>query len=128
MRFGTTGDANTYYQNGIKASMKSVGMTDAEITTYFTANPTVVALSGTTDNKLSQIITQKYIASVGNAIESYNDYRRTGYPVLTQPLTTAGDDPTTLPTRYSYPTSEGASNPNQPNPRPKTNVKVWWAL
>jgi hypothetical protein len=128
LRFGVTGDPNTYYQNGIKASMKAVGMTDAEITAYFTANPTIVTLAGTTDQKLQQIITQKYIASVGNAIESYNDYRRTGYPVLTPPLTTAGDDPTVFPQRYPYTTAEGASNPNQPNPRPKTSVKVWWQL
>ncbi|HTE12719.1 MAG TPA: SusD/RagB family nutrient-binding outer membrane lipoprotein [Chitinophagaceae bacterium] len=128
LRFGTTGDPNVYYQNGIKASMKSVGMTDAEIAAYFAANTAVVTLTGTANNKLMQIITQKYIASAGNAIESYNDYRRTGYPVLTQPLTTAGDDPSTLPTRFSYTTSEGASNSNQPNPKPKTNVKIWWAL
>jgi hypothetical protein len=108
--------------------MKSAGLTDPQITAYFAANPTVVTLAGTTDQKLQQIITQKYIASVGNAIESYNDYRRTGYPVLTPPIITEGDDPNTFPRRYPYTTSEGAANPNQPNPRPKTNVKVWWAL
>jgi Starch-binding associating with outer membrane len=128
LRFGVTGDPNAYYQNGIKASMKSTGMTDAEITAYFTANPGVVTLSGTIQQQLQQIITQKYIASVGNAIESYNDFRRTGYPNLTQPLQTAGDDPNTFPQRFPYTSQEGASNPNQPNPRPKTGVKVWWAL
>ena len=128
LRFGTTGDPNVYYQNGIRAAMKSTGMTDAEITAYFTANPTIVTLSGTVTQKLQQIITQKYIASVGSAIESYNDYRRTGFPVLTPPLTTAGDDPNVFPQRYPYTTQEGTSNPNQPNPRPKTTVKVWWAL
>jgi Starch-binding associating with outer membrane len=128
LRFGTTGDPNTYYQNGIKASMKATGMTDSEITAYFTANPAIAALSGTTDEKLQQIITQKYIASIGNALESYNDHRRTGYPLLTPPLVTAGDDPNVFPQRYPYTNSEGTSNPNQPNPRPRTTVKVWWAL
>lgn len=128
LRFGTTGDANTYYQAGIKASMKAAGLTDTEITAYFTTNPTVVTLIGTTTDKLKQIITQKYISLVGNAYESYNDYRRTGYPALTAPLTTEGDDPNTMPRRYPYTTSEGNANPNQPNPRPLTNVKVWWAL
>jgi hypothetical protein len=128
LRFGVTGDANTYYQNGIRAAMKSAGLTDAEITAYFTANPTIVTLTGTTTEKLQQIIIQKYIASVGNAIESYNDYRRTGYPVLPMPLTTAGDDPNVFPQRFPYTTGEGTTNPNQPNPRPKTTVKVWWAL
>ena len=108
--------------------MKSTGMTDAEINAYFAAHATIVNLTGTNAQKLEQIIVQKYIASVGNAIESYNDFRRTGYPVLTQPLTTGGDDPTIFPQRYPYTTQEGASNPNQPNPRPKTSVKVWWAL
>lgn len=128
LRFGTIGDPNTYYQSGIRAAMKSAGLSDAEINAYFTANPSVVTLSGTDTQKLQQIITQKYIASVGNAIESYNDYRRTGYPVLAPPLVTEGDDPTTLPQRYPYTNDEGSSNQNQPNPRPKTNVKVWWAL
>lgn len=126
--YGTTGDPNTYYQNGIRASMISTGISTADINAYFAANPTIVNLSGTTQQKLQQIITQKYIASVGNAIESYNDYRRTGYPVLTPPLQTAGDDPNTFPRRFPYTTDEGTANPNQPNPRPKTNVKVWWAL
>src|SRR6185436_7919995 len=86
LRFGIPGSPNTYFQNGIRASMTSVGMTTAEIDAYFTANPSIVTLSGTDQQKLSQIITQKYIASVGNAIESYNDYRRTGYPVLAKPM------------------------------------------
>jgi hypothetical protein len=128
LRFGISGDPNNYYQMGIKGSMISAGMSTADINAYFAANPSIVNLSGTTDEKLKQIITQKYIASVGNAIESYNDYRRTGYPVLATPLTTSGDDPNTLPRRYPYTTLEGTSNPNQPNPRPKTNLKVWWAL
>ncbi len=128
LRFGVTGDPNAYFQNGIRASMKSVGLTDAEINSYFTANPSIVNLSGTDAQKLEQIIVQKYIASVGNAIESYNDLRRTGYPVLAMPLQTAGDDPNVFPRRYPYTISEGSANPNQPNPRPKTTVKVWWAL
>jgi hypothetical protein len=70
LRFGATGDPNTYYQNGIRASMKSTGMTDAEVNAYFTANPTIVTLSGTAAQKLQQIITQKYIASNANAVES----------------------------------------------------------
>lgn len=128
LRWGTAGDPNVYYQNGIKAAMKSAGLTDAEITTYFTNNPTIVNLTGSAETKLTQIIIQKYISSMGNAIESYNDFRRTGYPALPAPVVTAGDDPNVFPNRYPYTTQEGSSNPNQPNPRPKTTQKVWWAL
>jgi hypothetical protein len=125
---GTTGNANTLYQEGIRASMRKTGMTDAEINTYFADNPTVVTLSGTTEDQRRQIITQKYIAWVGNGVEAYNDYRRTGYPVLALSQNAAGDDPNSIPKRIPYSGDEAARNPNQPNPRPLTNVKVWWAL
>lgn len=126
--FGTPGDANALYQEGIRASMSKVGMTTAEIDNYFATNPTVVTLSGSTEEKRKQIITQKYIAWTGNGIEAWNDYRRTGYPVLALSQNAAGDDPNTIPKRLPYNGDEAARNPNQPNPRPLTNVKVWWAL
>ncbi len=124
---GTPGTANTYYQAGITASMQKVGMTAAEITNYFTTNPTVVTLSGTPAQQLQQIITQKYIAWIGNGIEAFNDYRRTGYPVLALVNNPAGDNPNVIPTRLPYTPAELSRNPNAPNPRPKTDVKLWWA-
>ncbi|MEP6711176.1 MAG: SusD/RagB family nutrient-binding outer membrane lipoprotein [Ferruginibacter sp.] len=124
---GTTGVANTYYQAGITASMQKVGMTAAEITNYFATNPAVVILSGTTEEQRLQIITQKYISWIGNGIEAFNDYRRTGYPVLTLVNNAAGDNPNVIPTRLPYTTTELSSNPNAPNPRPKTDVKLWFA-
>jgi len=125
---GTPGDPNTYYQTGIRTNMLKIGMTQAEIDTFFVRNPTVVTLAGTTEDKRKQIITQKYLASIGYPIEVYNDYRRTGYPVLTLPLNAQGDNPNVIPTRLVYPSSELARNPNAPSPRPKTDVKLWWAL
>jgi len=124
---GTPGDPNALYQEGIRASMKKTGLTDAEVNNYFTTNPTVVTLAGTTEQKRAQIITQKYIAWTGNGMEAFNDYRRTGYPVLALSQNASGDDPNTIPTRIPYADDEAARNPNQPNPRPFTNVKLWWA-
>ena len=124
---GTPGDPNALYQAGITASMQKVGMTAAEINTYFTTNPTVVTLAGTTEEKLKQIITQKYIAWIGNGIEAYNDYRRTGYPVLALVNNPQGDNPNVIPTRLTYPNGELARNPNTPNPITRTDVKIWWA-
>jgi len=124
---GTPGNANTYYQAGITASMQKVGMTSTEIANYFATNPTVVTLSGTTEEQRKQIITQKYIAWIGNGIEAYNDYRRTGYPVLALVNNAAGDNPNVIPTRLPYTPAELAANPNAPKPRPKTDVKLWFA-
>lgn len=124
----TPGSANTYYQAGITASMQKVGMTATEITNYFATNPTVVTLTGSTQQMREQIINQKYISLIGNGIEAYNDYRRTGYPVLALPLNPSGDNPNVIPTRLPYTLNELARNPLAPKPRPKTDVKVWWAL
>ena len=128
LMLGTTGDANAHYQAGIKASMQKAGMTTAEIDGYFATNPTIVTLTGTTAEKRQQILTQKYVAWVGNPIEAYNDWRRTGIPVLTLPQNTTGDNPAVIPQRLPYTNNELTRNPEAPNPRPKTDVKVWWAL
>ncbi|HMK05860.1 MAG TPA: SusD/RagB family nutrient-binding outer membrane lipoprotein [Ferruginibacter sp.] len=124
---GTPGVANTYYQAGITASMQKVGMTPVEIANYFATNPLVVTLAGTTEQQRQQIITQKYMSWIGNGIEAYNDYRRTGYPVLTLVNNPAGDNPNVIPTRLPYTITELSSNPNAPKPRPKTDVKLWFA-
>ena len=108
--------------------MLKVGIPLTDITTYFLDNPNVVNLMGTDDEKMKQIITQKYMAWIGNGIEAFNDYRRTGYPTLALPLNPAGDNPTVVPTRLPYAPGELARNPNAPKPRPKTDVKLWWAL
>jgi Starch-binding associating with outer membrane len=120
--------ADSFYRAGIRASMAKVGMTQAEIDTYFATNPTVVSLTGTTPQQVEKIITQKYISWIGNGIEAFNDYRRTGYPALALPLNATGDNPNVVPTRLPYTPAELARNPNAPNPRPKTDVKLWWAL
>ena len=93
---GTAGDPNTWYQAGIKANMTKVGMTTAEIDSYFQDNPTVVTLAGTIEDMRKQIITQKYISWIGNGVEAFNDYRRTGYPVLALPRNAAGHNPNVI--------------------------------
>jgi hypothetical protein len=107
--------------------MQKVGIDTAAISAYFAANPAVVTLSGTPEEQVKQIITQKYIAWIGNGIEAYNDYRRTGYPVLALPLNAGGDNPNVIPARLPYTNQELSRNPNAPNPRPQVDVKLWWA-
>jgi hypothetical protein len=126
IRLGIAGNADSLYKAGITAHMTKIGMTSAEISNYFATNPTIVTLTGTNSDKLIQIVTQKYIVFTGNEIEAYNDYRRTGIPTLTLPLVTQGDNPSVIPKRYPYTLKEQGSNPNAPNPRTRTDVKVWW--
>ncbi|MBD2700998.1 SusD/RagB family nutrient-binding outer membrane lipoprotein [Spirosoma sp. BT702] len=122
---GTAGDPQALYTEGIRASMTLAGLTAAQIDTYLAANPKVATLTGTNAQKLEQIITQKYIAFTGNGIELWNDYRRTGYPVLQNSQNAVGFDGT-RPVRGLYVSQELERNPNFPNPAPQTNVKLWW--
>ena len=72
--------------------------------------------------KLEIIITEYYIASWGNGIEPYNNYRRTGYPSNFQP--TLEENSGAFFYRALYPGSVANNNPNMPsNVRTK---KVFW--
>ncbi|WP_246229644.1 SusD/RagB family nutrient-binding outer membrane lipoprotein [Mucilaginibacter humi] len=124
---GTPGDAQALYTEGITQSMLKTGISQTDVTAYLLAHPTVAILTGSTEAKRQQIITQKYISFVGNGIEAYNDYRRTGYPVLALAQNAQGDDPNSIPKRFAYTANEIQRNPNVPKPQPLTNVKVWWA-
>ena len=123
-----TGTAQSFYQSAIRASMTKAGIADADVTAYFAANPKVAILSGTTEQKRNQIITQKWISWVGNGLEAYNDYRRTGYPRLNPALNPAGDDGI-LPKRFALPLSELTANAGAENQDVNilTSVPVWWA-
>jgi hypothetical protein len=75
-----------------------------------------------TDKKLELIIKEFYIASWGNGIEPYNNYRRTGYPSNFQP--TLEEASGVFFATALYPASAANNNPNMPN-----NVrtkKVFW--
>jgi hypothetical protein len=105
---GAPGTAQTFFTDGITASMTEAGVSAANIATYITANGT---LTGTNAQKLQQIIEEKYIASFGVSIEPWNDWRRTGYPVLSTPTNSiTGGIPRTL----FYPQSEVDLNPKTP--------------
>jgi hypothetical protein len=97
-------------------------------------------LATTTPQKIEAIITQKYIANNFIAShESYNEYRRTGFPVSSTTVTnnpygsfastqSASTRPDKLPTRVQYPTSEFNYNPgNVPNDVKVFSSLIFWA-
>jgi hypothetical protein len=99
--FNIPGTADLHYKNGIMASMNRYGIIGAaagfDFDDYY-SNPSVDYAAAS--NKLERIMEQKWIAS-WLGIESWFDWRRTGYPDLqTGPVTQFGDK---LPLRYMYP-------------------------
>jgi hypothetical protein len=73
--------ADVAYTNGITASLASSKVIAADQVAY-QASPNVLwSAAWTTNEKIMHIINQKWIANYFlNHFESYNDYRRTGYP------------------------------------------------
>ena len=129
---GDDGLAKTYVKEGITSSINkymnmaslfnssSEGYTraeqyDSEAPAWLTTKLTEV---DNTTLDLEYIIIQKYFSRFISP-ESYNDFRRTGFPTIT-PYPNAS-----IPMRYPYPTNERLYNTNLPKGTTK-NTKIWW--
>ena len=99
-----------FYQAGIRESMKMAGVVSTTIQdSYILANG---LLDGSTlEANIAKIITEKYIANYGVALEPWNDWRRTGYPVLVA-VDASIAAATAIPRSLFYPESEVTTNPN----------------
>ena len=86
------------------------------------------------DDMLNHILTQKYVATFWVGVESWVDYRRTGYPALKTDGETAENDGI-LPTRLPYPDTEAYQNGVEHDAaingwlKGSNNMKtkMWWA-
>lgn len=120
------GDAEAYYNNGIKASMLLYGIFDGatiEITnkdqqTLATVNAnvtnylaqTVVDYKGNNTDGLTQILNQKYFALFQQSgLEAFYNWRRTGIPTFHTGVGT-GTPGNVIPKRWKYPTNEKTFN------------------
>ncbi|MEO7923658.1 MAG: SusD/RagB family nutrient-binding outer membrane lipoprotein [Chitinophagaceae bacterium] len=118
---GAPGTAQTFFTDGITASMQEVGATPAEITAYLTTNGTLI---GTNAQKLRQIIEEKYVASFGVSVEPWTDWRRTGYPIISAPANAVLG---TIPRTLFYPQTEIDLNPNNPGQKDAgLQGRVFW--
>ncbi len=109
-------------------------------TTTYKADVLAAFDAATAAKKLEHIITQKWINRIENPVDSYTDYRRTGYPVLFAPApagnvnSVTGPDGKVTPVQcdrlypWSLPfnTNEIALNSNAPPQKVPENYKVFW--
>jgi hypothetical protein len=100
-------DAATHYNNAIKASIKSWGGTDAEVTAYL-AQPEVAyaTAAGTWQQKIGE---QSYYAYYMRGFTSWLTWRRLDYPRL-KAAEKRVTEVNGIPLRYSYPVSEQTLN------------------
>ncbi len=121
-----SGNAETYYQNGIAASFAYYETPlPAD---YFTRPP--IALTGNQAGDLDKILTQKWLMLNTNGHEAWFSVRRTGIPNLIPGPDNFNDD--RYPVRYLYPESEQATNSANYNDAAQRiggddiNSKGWW--
>lgn len=126
----TNEDEQDLYRQGIQLAMAQYGVAAGDITTYL-ASP-AATLAGTDEQKLEQIIVQKWLAVYYNINEGWAEFRRTGYPrIWTGSL--KGDTDGNVPRRVTYPLAESLRNGDNYNAAvsrlsggDKLTSRVWW--
>ncbi|UII29800.1 SusD/RagB family nutrient-binding outer membrane lipoprotein [Fulvivirga ulvae] len=131
----TSEDARTLLADAIDASFAKVNeyaaiagapaISDADRDAYKGA----VLASYDSGDGMEVIMTQKWIASYGNSLTSYADYRRTGFPRLHNGNTDALSvtvQTRDFPVSFPYDTDNLALNPNSPSQRIIALDKVFW--
>lgn len=111
--------AQQAYDKGVEAGMTqwalyptvgniSGSISEDQINEYLSLNP--YNSSGTFEQQLEQISTQKWVSLFGNDYEVYSNWRRTGYPVLA-PVNYPGNvTGGKMFRRFSIPNSENLTN------------------
>lgn len=112
-----TGDESEVMRKAVTASFEQVDYVIANFIKPTQTVPTLATQQSVSDytddvmdlfdaagseRKLEYIITQKWLSSVGAAVDQYTDYRRTGYPILFNPR-----DPVMAPEGFAQPPING---------------------
>ena len=112
-----TGDAQSFYQSGVKAVLAryisvdpsfahGMPMTQSYIDSYFTGD---AAFKTDQNEQLQQIWLQRYLLNfMQDPISAFFDQRRTGYPVfpINSETSLNVNDKNAIPVRWLYPSSE----------------------
>jgi hypothetical protein len=125
--------ASAYYTAGVTGSMMQLGAqvgagpSNAAIAGYLATNPFDPA------NAFLQINSQYWVASFMDENESFANWRRSGYPMLTPVVYPGNVTNGTIPRRFTYPQGEAATNSANYNAAvsglsngDKMTSRVWW--
>ena len=119
LRLGDGIAANAAYEIATRAALERGGVETAEIESYVAQGN---VFPGEDNLTMEHIMKQKWISLwLFQAIEAFNDVRRTGIPAM--------QNPNGQPLRFLYPESEITRNPNTPqniNIITIFSTPVWW--
>ncbi|WP_316822326.1 SusD/RagB family nutrient-binding outer membrane lipoprotein [Pedobacter gandavensis] len=135
-RFGIGGSAADHYRKGLVAGITylkqydgAAAITETVASAYADANPYNAAIG------LQQINTQYWVLNNTKLdfYESWANWRRTGFPVLTPVVYPGNATNGTIPRRFPYPVTEAASNTVNYNAAVSAipggdllTSRVWW--
>jgi hypothetical protein len=131
--------AAQHYANGVSAGIQSLAAFGAAATVspaianaYAAANP----LNVTSTAASLKMINEQYWAVTGtllNFVEAWNNWKRSGYPVLTAVNYAGNFSGGAIPRRQLYPTTEPTANPNNYRTAVSNltagdawNSRTWW--
>ncbi|WP_057940012.1 SusD/RagB family nutrient-binding outer membrane lipoprotein [Algoriphagus resistens] len=114
--YSVPGSASAYYAAGLEGALVSIGkfggatISPAAAAAYASANP----LDTSNSSAALEMINTQIWATTGvfaNFVESWNNWKRSGYPELNAINYTGNFSSGQIPRRQLYPTSESATNP-----------------
>jgi hypothetical protein len=130
------GDPRDYLDDAITDSFAKVNEVAAfgsapvlSITAITNYKNAVLAVYDAGGDELQVIMTQKWIASFGYGIDAYNDYRRTGFPVLHDGNTdnlAVTVRTRNFPVSFPHELQDLITNPNAPPQRVISLDRVFW--
>jgi hypothetical protein len=144
-----SGNAKDLYEEGVTASFEQWNLSSAS--SYLAGNaeftngagggsnigfvdefPSIVGADAKTTTNIERIQLQRFIASFGDGIQAWSEWRRTGIPRL-KPTAFGVNTPKAIPRRLTYGTTEYAANPTNVAAAAARlsggdvmNSRVWW--
>lgn len=135
---GVSIDPRAYLDSAIESSFAKVNaiaeeadapeISGTDINSYISQVMALYDAAGP-EGKLELIMTEKWIASFGFALDAYTDYRRTGYPIMYDP----NSDPLPFtvtsrgyPVSFAYNAQALNLNDNAPEQKTVTTDRVFW--
>jgi hypothetical protein len=122
----TSGDAQSFYSAGLKASLDSYDgqpgeISSADKTAYINARGTLSGLS--TADAIKRVNIEQYVSLFTRGLEAFTHWRRTKVPNFQLP---ASANLTDIIRRYPYPTDEISSNTNSPEGSLPLITPMWF--
>jgi len=116
LRLNNANEAHEAYEEAIRTSLANHGIEGAEADQFLMQDEVLPAAGALTEE---HIMTQKWISLFPfQSLEAYTDFRRTGYPELTNPIGP-------IPNRFPYPQNE-IDNNRENIPDVNINTPVWF--